>query len=106
LAATSSAICFENARKSSFFETKSVSQFSSTIAPTLPPMNDAITPSAVTREAALLALLPSFTRSSSSARSMSPSASVSAFLHSIMGASVFARSSATMLAVIAAIICS
>ena len=34
---------------------------------------------------------------------MSPSASVSAFLHSIMGASVFARNSATMLAVIAAI---
>jgi hypothetical protein len=35
---------------------------------------------------------------------MSPSASVSAFLHYIIGASVFARSSATMLAVIAAII--
>jgi hypothetical protein len=34
---------------------------------------------------------------------MSPSASVRAFLHSIIGASVFARSSATMLAVIAAI---
>ena len=32
---------------------------------------------------------------------MSPSASVSAFLHSIIGASVLARSSATMLAVIA-----
>ncbi len=61
-------------------------------------MNDATTPSAVTRDAALLALLPSFTRSSSSARAMSPSASVSAFLHSIIGASVFARSSATMLA--------
>lgn len=30
---------------------------------------------------------------------------VKAFLHSIMGASVFARSSATMLAVIAAIVC-
>jgi hypothetical protein len=34
---------------------------------------------------------------------MSPSASVSAFLHSIIGASVLARSSATMLAVIAGI---
>jgi hypothetical protein len=32
-----------------------------------------------------------------------PSASVKAFLHSIMGASVLARSSATMLAVIATI---
>ncbi len=102
--AISSATVFANARKSSFLPTKSVSQFNSTSAPALPPMNDAITPSAVTRDAALLALLPSFTRSSSSARSKSPSASVSAFLHSIIGASVFARSSATMLAVIAAII--
>src|SRR5690606_4923657 len=41
----------------------------------------------------------------SSALAMSPSASVTAFLHSIMGASVLARSSATMLAVIA-IVCS
>src|SRR5690606_22347133 len=58
-------------------------------------------PSAVTRLAALLALLPSLTRSSSSARAMSPSASVSAFLHSIMGASAFSRSSLTISAVIA-----
>src|SRR5262245_59488353 len=52
---------------------------------------------------ALPALLPSLIRRSSSAFSMLPSASVSAFLHSIIGASVFARSSATMLAVIVAI---
>src|SRR5690606_31027537 len=60
-------------------------------------------PSAATREAALLALLPSFTRRISSARARSPPASVSAFLHSIIGASVFSRSSLTMLAVIAVI---
>jgi hypothetical protein len=35
---------------------------------------------------------------------MSPPASVSAFLHSIIGASVFSRSSLTMLAVISAIL--
>ncbi len=55
------------------------------------------------RLAAFPALLPSLTRSNSSALAMSPSASVKAFLHSIMGASVLARSSATMLAVIATI---
>ena len=44
------------------------------------------------------------TRNSSSALAISPSASVRAFLHSIMGASVLPRSSATMLAVIAAIL--
>jgi hypothetical protein len=56
------------------------------------------------RVAALEALLPSLTRRISSALAMSPSASVSAFLHSIIGASVLPRSSATMLAVIAAIL--
>jgi hypothetical protein len=56
----------------------------------------------VTREAAFEALLPSFTRRISSARARSPSASVNAFLHSIIGASVFARSSPTIAAVIAA----
>ena len=73
------------------------------MAPVVPLTKLVTTPSAVTREAALPALVPSLTRSSSSALAMSPSASVSAFLHSIMGASVFARSSATMLAVITAI---
>jgi hypothetical protein len=91
------------ARKSSFLATKSVSQLSSTIAPVVPAIWTATMPSAVMRAEALLALLPSLTRSSSSALSMSPPASVSAFLHSIMGASVLARSSPTMLAVIAAI---
>src|SRR5690606_19434242 len=95
----------ENARKSSFFATKSVSQLTSTIAPSLRSSDCQMptTPSAVTRAAALLALLPSLTRRISSARPMSPSASASAFLHSIIGASVFSRSSFTMLAVISAI---
>jgi hypothetical protein len=63
-----------------------------------------ITPSAATLAAALLALLPSLIRSISSARCRSPSASVRAFLHSIIGASVFSRSSLTMLAVISAML--
>ena len=91
------------AAKLSFLVTKSVSQLTSTIAPTPFPMKAATTPSAVMRLAALPALVPSLTRSSSSALAMSPSASVSAFLHSIMGASVLARRSATIFAVIAAI---
>ena len=109
-AATSAGFCFainsaaarDNARKLSFLVTKSVSQLTSSRAPVSPSMCAAITPSAVMRAAALPALLPSLTRSNSSARVMLPSASVSAFLHSIIGASVLPRSSATMLAVIAA----
>jgi hypothetical protein len=85
--------------------TKSVSQLISKMLPSLPSaaMWIATTPSAATRVAALLALLPSLTRRISSAFAMSPAASVSAFLHSIIGASVLARSSLTMLAVISAI---
>ena len=92
--------------KSSFLATKSVSQLTSTTAPVLPSaaMYNPIRPSAVTRVAALLALLPSLIRRISSARAMSPSASASAFLHSIMGASVFSRSSLTIDAVICATI--
>ena len=54
----------------------------------------------------LLARLPKRTRMISSARVMSPAASVSAFLQSIIGASVRSRSSFTMPAVISAITCS
>ena len=102
--AISLATAFVKARNESFFETKSVSQLTSTSAPVVPSTKAATTPSAVTRDAALPALLPSLTRSSSSAFSMSPAASVKALLHSIIGASVLARSSATMLAVIADIV--
>src|SRR5690349_13213733 len=54
------------------------------------------------RDAAFDALPPSLTRRISSARATSPSASFSAFLHSIIGASVLTRSSPTIAAVIAA----
>jgi hypothetical protein len=101
--AISRASVLPNCRKSSFLATKSVSQFNSTIAPMSPSTNSATMPSEVTRVEARLALLPSLTRSNSSALSMSPPASVKARLHSIIGASVLARSSPTMLAVIAAI---
>ena len=105
LLTTSSTQFLVRAWNSSFLATKSVSQLTSMIAPCLPSavMLTATRPSAVIRAAALVALLPSLTRRISSALPRSPSASVRAFLHSIIGASVFARSSATMLAVIAAI---
>ncbi len=94
--------------KSSFFATKSVSELTSTIAPVVPaaPMLIATTPSAAIRDAAFVALLPSLTRRISSAFAMSPPASASAFLHSIIGASVLSRSSFTIEAVISAIDCS
>ncbi|CFN76030.1 Uncharacterised protein [Bordetella pertussis] len=102
--ATSSASLLMKSMKSVFLATKSVSQLTSMTAPCLPSaaMYRPIRPSAVTRAAALLALLPSLTRRISSARARSPSASVRAFLHSIMGASVFSRSSLTRAAVISA----
>ena len=93
-----------NAKKLSFLVTKSVSQFTSNKAPTVPSIALLTTPSAVIRVAALPALLPNLTRNNSSALSMSPAASVRARLHSIIGASVLARNSATMLAVIAVIL--
>src|SRR5215472_11472025 len=102
---TSSARDFAKPRKSSFFATKSVSQFTSTIAPVRPSPETLIatTPSAAVRLDAFDALLPRRTRSSSSAFARSPFASTSAFLHSIMGASVLSRSSLTAPAVISAI---
>src|SRR5262249_25458631 len=102
---TSSASDLAKFRKSAFFATKSVSQFTSTIAPVrLSPFTlIATTPSAAVRLDAFDALLPRRTRSSSSAFARSPFASTSAFLHSIMGASVLSRSSLTAPAVISAI---
>ena len=68
----------ENAKKSSFFDTKSVSQLTSSIALASALVPNTITPSAVTRAAALPALLPSLTRKISSALAISPAASVRA----------------------------
>ena len=105
LLATSSAQPLARVMNSSFLATKSVSELTSTTAASLPSAARYMptTPSAATRLAALVALLPSLTRRISSALAMSPPASVSAFLHSIIGASVFSRSSFTMPAVISAI---
>ncbi len=60
-------------------------------------------PSAAIRLAAFDAFAPLLMRSSSSAFARSPSASVSAFLHSIMPRPVRWRSSITVLAEISAI---
>src|SRR3569832_1551688 len=99
------ASALDSAMKSSFFATKSVSQLTSTLAADLPAALMALgtMPSAATRPALLAALLPKRTRRISSAFCMSPPASDSAFLQSIIGASVFSRRSLTMLAVISAI---
>ncbi len=95
-----------NAMKSSLRDTKSVSQLTSTIAPVLPSGVTVAptTPSAATRPAALDALAPLLIRSSSSALTMSPSLSDSAFLHSIMPSPVRWRSSITVLAEMSAIL--
>src|SRR5688572_8221348 len=105
-AATISARDFEKATKSSFLATKSVSQFSSTNAPTFASADSQAptTPSAATRLAALLALAPLLMRSSSSAFLRSPPASASAFLHSIIPRPVSSRSSFTSPALISAML--
>ena len=86
--------------KSGFFETKSVSQLASNSTPLPPSITATTRPSAAMRPPTLVALLPSFTRMISSARTMSPLASANAFLHSIIGASVFDRRPLTIAAVI------
>src|SRR5208283_3290288 len=104
--ATSRARHCAKATKSALRATKSVSQLSSTIAPCLPSsaMKAPMTPSAATRSAAFDAFAPLRMRSSCSALSMSPPASVSAFLHSIIGSPVRLRRSITMLADISAML--
>ena len=78
--------------------TKSVSELTSTTAPLLPLVSMPIRPSAATRPAFLAAFDRPFLRSQSTAASMSPLASVSAALQSIMPAPVFSRRSFTRLA--------
>ena len=82
--------------------TKSVSQETSTSAPVLASSDTkAFTaPSLVARPAFLAAAARPFLRMMSTAASMSPSASTSAFLHSIMPEPVISRSSLTIAAVI------
>ena len=84
--------------------TKSVSEFTSRMKATVL-SSDTLTretPSAAVRPAFLAAFRPEDLRSSSIAASTLPSASTSAFLHSIMPRPVRSRSSLTIAAVIAA----
>jgi hypothetical protein len=86
---------------SAFLATKSVSELTST-ATAVPPCDATATrPSAAVRPDFLAALARPLVRSQSTAASMSPSVSVSAFLASIMPAPVLSRSSFTCAAVIA-----
>src|SRR5437763_4473494 len=90
-------------RKPSVRATKSVSQLTSTSTPTLPSTTEVTIPSAVMRPAFLLAVARPFLRRMVRASSMSPLASTSAALTSIMPAPVCSRSSLTIFAVISAI---
>jgi hypothetical protein len=83
--------------------TKSVSEFTSTMAPVLPFTLRPMRPSAATRSAFCEARDRPFLRSQSTAFSMSPWLSVRAVLQSIMPAPVFSRSALTKLAVTSAI---
>ena len=87
--------------KSSFLATKSVSEFSSTATPLPPSTATPTRPSAAVRPDFLAAFARPLVRSQSTAASMSPSFSVSAFFASIMPAPVASRSSFTIAAVIA-----
>src|SRR5690606_33660640 len=100
--AATSAIACAGRWKSSVRATKSVSQPSSTSAPTDPASAIAIVPSAVARPSRLAALARPRSRSRVAAFSMSPPASVSAFLQSIMPAPVRSRRSFTAAAEISA----
>ena len=88
---------------SSFLATKSVSEFTSTMAAALPSAADAIftRPIAAILPAFFAALARPFSLRSSTALSISPSVSTSAFLQSIIPAPVISRSSFTILAVTA-----
>jgi hypothetical protein len=78
--------------------TKSVSELISTATPTPPSVAATASPSAAVRPAFLAALASPLARSQSTAASMSPSVSVSAFLASIMPAPVWSRSCFTIAA--------
>src|SRR4051794_2578787 len=96
---------FTSWRNSSVFATKSVSQLTSTSAPTvlLKWTYASTRPWLALRPARLAALARPFSRRSSVARTTSPSASISARLQSIIPAPVASRSSLTIAAVTSAI---
>ena len=99
----SAAIASTNSTNSSFFDTKSVSELTSAIAATLLPSPKAIltSPSAAILPDFFCAFMIPFSRSQSTALSMSPSVSTSAFLQSIIPEPVSSRSSLTSAAVTA-----
>ena len=94
-----------NPWNSSFFATKSVSEFTSTIAATLSSLTTVLTiPSAAILPAFFSALACPFFLRNSTAASISPFVSESAFLQSIIPAPVISLNSFTIPAVIAMII--
>ena len=95
-----SAIARTIAWKSELRATKSVSEFTSTTTPTPPLTATPTSPSAAVRPDFFAALASPLVLSQSTAASMSPPVSVSAFLASIIPAPVASRSSLTMVAVI------
>ena len=104
---TASAICVTavtKAWKLSLRATKSVSAFTSTIAARPGDETTPTRPSAATRPDFFAAAARPLVRSQSTAASMSPPASVSARLQSIMPAPVLSRSSFTRAAVISGIV--
>jgi hypothetical protein len=100
--ATSSAISFTKSWNISFLETKSVSEFTSTIAAVLPFTATEANPSAAMRSFFFAAFAIPFSRKRSTAFSMSPSTSTNAFFASIIPTPVISRSSFTILAVTSA----
>ena len=96
VSATISARPEVNSLNSSFFATKSVSQFTSTIAPHLSFTEAAIKPSAAILPIFLSAEAIPFWRRTSIAFSILPSVSTNAFLASIIPAPVLSRSSLTI----------
>ncbi len=103
--ATLVAISLTKSWNISFLETKSVSEFTSTIAATLPTVATFAKPSAAMRSFFFAALAIPFSRKKSTAFSMSPSTFTNAFLASIIPTPVISRNSFTILAVTSAIIC-
>src|SRR5437763_1742321 len=96
------AMSFTSAWNFSLRAVKSVSQFTSTSTPTLPPMwmYEPTAPSVAERPDFFCAVARPFLRSQSTAFSRSPLASCSAFLQSIIPAPVFSRRSFTIVDVI------
>ena len=104
-AAITSAISLTKSWNISFLETKSVSEFTSTIAAAFPLIATDANPSAAIRSFFFAALAIPFSRNRSTAFSISPSTSTKARFASIIPTPVMSRNSFTNLAVTSAIFC-